>query len=71
MSNLTGFLSELGQDARLMRGYKQNPVAVMSAYGVKDDEAVAVMAGDKSKLQSLAGGDEGQSFLVVYHGNDK
>ncbi|MCH1928771.1 hypothetical protein L9G16_01105 [Shewanella sp. A25] len=69
MSNLTDFFTQLGQDAKLMEAYKQDPEAVMRAHGLSDDEINAVMAGDMEKLKALSGEENYQSYLLISHGN--
>ena len=69
MSNLTDFFTQLGQDAKLMEAYKQDPEAVMRAHGLSDDEINAVMAGDMEKLKALSGEENYQSYLIIYQGN--
>ncbi|SIQ57433.1 hypothetical protein SAMN05421840_102189 [Shewanella morhuae] len=69
MFTLSDFFTQLGQDAQLMKDYKQNPEAVMFAHGLSTEEMAAVMAGDLKKLKSLSGDGDYQSFLLVNHGN--
>ncbi|SUI60795.1 hypothetical protein [Shewanella morhuae] len=69
MFTLSDFFTQLGQDAQLMKDYKQNPEAVMFAHGLSIEEMAAVMAGDLKKLKSLSGDGDYQSFLLVNHGN--
>ncbi|MFB2643962.1 hypothetical protein ACE02D_16870 [Shewanella bicestrii] len=70
MSALSDFFTQLGQDAQLMEDYKQNPEAVMRAYGLTDEEINAVMTGDMEKLKTLSGDQDYQAFLLVNHGNN-
>jgi len=70
MSALSDFITQLGQDAQLMEDYKQNPEAVMRAYGLTDEEINAVMTGDMEKLKTLSGDQDYQAFLLVNHGNN-
>ncbi|GIU08996.1 hypothetical protein [Shewanella morhuae] len=69
MFTSSDFFTQLGQDAQLMKDYKQNPEAVMFAHGLSIEEMAAVMAGDLKKLKSLSGDGDYQSFLLVNHGN--
>ncbi|AZQ11248.1 MULTISPECIES: hypothetical protein [Shewanella] len=70
MTTLNEFLKQLGEDAALLEAYKKDPEGVMRANGLSEDEIQAVMTGDKSKLRSLGGDEEYQTFVVVNHGND-
>ncbi len=70
MTTLNEFLKQLGEDAALLEAYKKDPKGVMRANGLSEDEIQAVMTGDKSKLRSLGGDEEYQTFVVVNHGND-
>jgi hypothetical protein len=70
MSALTDFMKKLGQDAKLLEAYKQDPRAVMRANGLSDEEIEAVMAGDEAKLKKLTGDESYQEIIHVTSGND-
>ncbi|GGP71847.1 hypothetical protein GCM10009347_40830 [Shewanella algicola] len=65
MSNLSQFFTQLGTDAALLEAYQHDPIGVMQANGITEEEIEAVMSGDKALIRQLAGDEEMNMFQIV------
>jgi len=66
MSKLIDFLTDLGQDAELLKDFQESPEQTMKDYGLNDDEIKAVMDRDEDKVRELSGAKAGVS--ITFHG---
>jgi hypothetical protein len=57
MSKLADLLVDLGKNADLQDEYARDPKAVMSRYGLADEEMKAMLDKDVDKLKKLSGLD--------------
>ncbi|GGP44596.1 hypothetical protein [Shewanella saliphila] len=65
MSNLSQFFTQLGTDAELLEAYQKDPIGVMQANGITEEEIKAVMSGDKARIRQLAGDEDMKMFQIV------
>lgn len=55
MSTLSQFIEDLASSPTLQQDYRNDPAATMQKYGLQSHEVDAVVAGDKAKVEQLAG----------------
>lgn len=60
MSNLLRLMQQLGADAALSREYKQDAKAVISRFGLSDEERDALLNKDYEAIKRLTGLKDGQ-----------
>ncbi len=66
MSKLIEFLTELGEDAELLKKFQDSPEQTMKDYGLSDEEIKAVMDQDEDRVRELTGSEEGMK--ITFHG---
>ena len=52
---LEEFVIRLGEDAKLMESYVENPIAVMRGAGLDEKEITAVLEGDQKAIKKMIG----------------